>query len=543
MTSYFNQGVYKKSYLLEFRMNNMVTDAVAFSVPLQSEDITNAQRVSETKTFGGSIIEDYGNDIVPITLSSTTVNNNPRLIYKGSLGTEIKTGNEEIQYINSLISKYGENENLKGKTVYLYSLSEKGNNQQYWKVAIKSFQTKRNKDKPFSYDWTLQCIGYKDSNSKFNFGDKFSNFLNKCYSFIDQINSITATLYEGISYLRSGLDYITSIQKLADDFSNSLVNLEYALLTSMDVPFDYIIETAGLLKDSKNNAKRFVNAGTSKMQETAENIKSITYELDTMIHKIDETTIPTDVKEYYGVENSTDVKNAWISDSNDLVGNTENLYVEVKNFTGNIGYSVIPGDTGEDDKVIITYGYTEKKVTSGDTWDSIAIQVYGDPTLASVIALYNGFDNRDSLNIGDTIFIPVLSATDVIKGNNEIYNKFGIKDNRGIDLFIKNGDFATFQGDLGTVDGINNINQAIKNRLQTNVENRVRLTVYGIKSTIGSNAEAESYLISSIQETLAQEPRIKSVDKIIYQGSGDHIQITVEYTDIDDEKQTFGGVY
>lgn len=71
-------------------MNNMVTDAVAFSVPLQSEDITNAQRVSETKTFGGSIIEDYGNDIVPITLSSTTVNNNPRLIYKGSLGTEIK---------------------------------------------------------------------------------------------------------------------------------------------------------------------------------------------------------------------------------------------------------------------------------------------------------------------------------------------------------------------------------------------------------------------------------------------------------------------
>lgn len=311
----------------------------------------------------------------------------------------------------------------------------------------------------------------------------------------------------------------------------------------MDVPFDYIIETAGLLKDSKNNAKRFVNAGTSKMQETAENIKSITYELDTMIHKIDETTIPTDVKEYYGVENSTDVKNAWISDSNDLVGNTENLYVEVKNFTGNIGYSVIPGDTGEDDKVIITYGYTEKKVTSGDTWDSIAIQVYGDPTLASVIALYNGFDNRDSLNIGDTIFIPVLSATDVIKGNNEIYNKFGIKDNRGIDLFIKNGDFATFQGDLGTVDGINNINQAIKNRLQTNVENRVRLTVYGIKSTIGSNAEAESYLISSIQETLAQEPRIKSVDKIIYQGSGDHIQITVEYTDIDDEKQTFGGVY
>lgn len=541
--SYFNQGVYKKSYLLEFRMNNSVTDAVAFSVPLQSEDINNGQRISETKTFGGSVIEDYGNDIVNINLSGTTVNNSPRLIYKGSLGTEIKTGNEEIQYINSLISKYGENDKLKGKTVYLYSLSEKNGNQQYWKVAIKNFQMKRNKDKPFSYDWTLQCIGYKDTNSKFNFGDKFSNFLNKCNSIINTINTISSQIYDGISYLRNGLDYIAAIDKLAEDFSNSLINLEYALLSGLEVPFDYIMEASGLINPTSNYAKRFVNSGTTKIQDIAENMKTIAYQLDDLIHHIDESTIPTDVKEYYGVENSTDVKNAWISDVNSLVSNTENLYVNVKGFTGTIGYSVIPGDNGVDDTIVVTYGYSEKKVTTGDTWDSIATTVYGNPSLAAVIALYNGFDNRDELTVGNTIYIPILSATDIVKGNNQIYNKFSIKDNRGVDLYIKNGDFSAFQGDLGFIDGINNVNQAIKNRLQTNIENRVRLTVYGIKATIGSSVEAESYLISSIQETLLQEPRIKTVDRIIYRGSGDNINITVEYTDIDDEKQTFGGVY
>ena len=69
MAELLNANYWKKAYLLEFRKNEEVTDAFTFSVPPESEEFLFPQRKNETKTFGGAVVADYGNDLVQVNLS------------------------------------------------------------------------------------------------------------------------------------------------------------------------------------------------------------------------------------------------------------------------------------------------------------------------------------------------------------------------------------------------------------------------------------------------------------------------------------------
>jgi hypothetical protein len=109
-------------------MNNVLTDAFTFSVPPESEEFSFPQRKNETKTFGGAVIADYGNDTVQINLSGSTINQEIKLIYKSSLGVSEMTGEQEIFYLRDLLKKYGTRDNLQNKEVYLYSLNGGGRN-------------------------------------------------------------------------------------------------------------------------------------------------------------------------------------------------------------------------------------------------------------------------------------------------------------------------------------------------------------------------------------------------------------------------------
>ena len=128
MPKLLNADYWKKAYLLEFRKNDELTDAFTFSVPPESEEFIFPQRKSETKTFGGGVIAEYGNDFVQISLSGSTINQELKLIYKSRLGTDNLTGEQEIFYLRDLLRDYGKQNNLQGKQVYLFSLNGGGRN-------------------------------------------------------------------------------------------------------------------------------------------------------------------------------------------------------------------------------------------------------------------------------------------------------------------------------------------------------------------------------------------------------------------------------
>ena len=114
-------------------------------------------------------------------------------------------------------------------------------------------------------------------------------------------------------------------------------------------------------------------------------------------------------------------------------------------------------------------------------------------------------------------------------------------DNYGKDIKIENGDIAILNGDFATVGSTDNLNQAIQNRLQTALDSRIRLNAYGIAASIGNTTEIESYLLTSIYNTVMQDPRIKSIESLSYVGNGDQLEIDLKYIDINNRVRSYGG--
>jgi len=158
-----NRQLYKKAYLLEFLGEDGKTpeDAFCFSVPPESEELTYTQRKTETKTFGGLHVDDYGIDAAKIILSGSTINQELKRIYRGDKSEKWLTGEEEIYYLRDLIQQYKtETVNLK-KKILLYDLSKtKSENassiKNYWQVFIGDFKIRRSSDRPFTYKYTLE---------------------------------------------------------------------------------------------------------------------------------------------------------------------------------------------------------------------------------------------------------------------------------------------------------------------------------------------------------------------------------------------------
>ena len=112
---------WRKAYMLEFLDGGVVKECFTFSLPPESEDFDFPQRITETKTFGGSVFDDYGNDTYKITLSGSTVNEDKKFIYRGL--TKIPrylTGTKEIFELQKIIKNWSDNKVSQG----FFSISE-----------------------------------------------------------------------------------------------------------------------------------------------------------------------------------------------------------------------------------------------------------------------------------------------------------------------------------------------------------------------------------------------------------------------------------
>lgn len=78
-------------------------------------------------------------------------------------------------------------------------------------------------------------------------------------------------------------------------------------------------------------------------------------------------------------------------------------------------------------------------------------------------------------------------------------------------------------------------------RLTTASENRIRLTSYGIRSAIGDTMAMRSYLLSSIEQTVKADPRIKDIEEISFKGNKSALELEIVYTDINGNDGTHTG--
>ena len=205
---------WRKAYMLEFLVDGKVEECFTFSVPPESEEFQFPQRITETKTFGGSVFDDYGNDSYRITLSGTTVNEDKKFIYRGKTkAPKYLTGTKEIFELQNIIKNWADDNVTTGffkkvtgslsggeKTVYLYDLSKMSllqlatgvASRNYWRVFIKDLKIKRDKSKPKTYNYTLEMTAVEDEKKRHN--GLLSSLADVVDGISDVVDGITAVM-------------------------------------------------------------------------------------------------------------------------------------------------------------------------------------------------------------------------------------------------------------------------------------------------------------------------------------------------------------
>lgn len=577
--SYLNSNFWKKSYLLEFKIDGILTDAFTFSVPPEQESFSFPQRKGETKTFGGMVVADYGNDAVQISLSGSTINETLKLIYKSSLGSTELTGSEEIFYLRDLLKKYGSQDKLQRKEVYLYSLNggEVGvkNNPKWWQIFVSTLEISRSKEKPFTYNYKFEAIGLPEvlKKNKFHYNKKDVGFSLKGLTDDNFLSGVQTWTNKLKDYNQTAIDYGASfIGELynAIEMSNSLIDIFETTVSSYANVIKFgTDDIAGFNKDVIGVADRAISSALRFQPSLAADVwNSCVNMVDSFVKIADfALNLPNtygeaywqQVKELFSTsskiiesEDSTQISEEEISDSlitnyNAALNVANAIKVAIKKNLNEQGISVIPGNVENDDQIIITYGYKTIEISDAETsWDQIALKYYGDPSLSCIIAVYNNLPANQPLKAGKKILIPQLDMASNTSADNEVYNVPDVKDNYGSDLKINTitKDFEINNGDIVCIKGADNLQQALLNRYSSEIGSRVRLELYGIQTSIGNDARASSALIqASINQTTVEDPRVESVDNITFLGKGDNLKIQVVYTDINNATKTFGGIY
>jgi uncharacterized repeat protein (TIGR02543 family) len=279
-----NSRLAGKAYMFEFvstkEKNN---EYFSFAVPPESEEFEFGQRITETKTFGGSVLDDYGNDTIPIKISGTTVNDEKKMLYRGGSSREglfkgqpkiaYLTGEKEIFELRKLINEWGSGNKINGKEIYIYDLSKMnwvqklgGSNdnshspvRNYWPVIIKKFTIKRSKDKPITYSYSIDMIGMLDDTHQLPdlFGNvKLKNVLDDIQETIETIQAVV----DVTEFVADAIDETISAAHDVMDTFNALASGDPTkIFDAVDSPVRSLIGVSS--GDLFNKGKSLVKSG------------------------------------------------------------------------------------------------------------------------------------------------------------------------------------------------------------------------------------------------------------------------------------------
>jgi hypothetical protein len=584
--------LWKKAYLIEFvdeRGNTL--ESFTFSVPPESEEITYSQRKSETKTFGGLHVDDYGMDAVKISLSGSTINQDMKKIYNPEKPGEnnMMTGEQEIYYLRDLIHKYKTGDNrTKEIGIILYDLSKTNKGalsgsanggfiKNYWQVFPGDFKIRRASDRPFSYKYSIEftAVDY-DSTRNLNFGNEPSwewvkNALNwskeKCETLKGHIAE--NPVINGMKRVKEKMDEIDSNLRALTSLVDIAANLANSAFIYTDTFLDIANTAYSILNIPRDTTQKTLNLGLEIMNSGLKFMKSV----ESLSHDIQDTLDAAlhDSKEYFFPEEILDrycmMKEEYIDSWKLILWDTEDSANNVVAGTkgNNLPRTFLPvGNTDPEStgvtptygdqegsqenpetgmmKLVPIYGDQETILKDPDTFESLSAEFYGTPDNATVIAMYNGVASLDELNPGDAIKIPILAPL-ARHSLNRIYARPEDRDNYGRDIYLdsEGNTAASVTGDYKLTDGPDNLAQAVLLRLRESVAKRIRLNSYGIRTNISDPVAGVAYILSSIDLTMNAEPRIQSVDAIRFSGKGDSLIVSVDYSDINNAKGNVAG--
>lgn len=547
--SHVDSRLYNRSVMLEIvdrQKPGMPIAAYTITVPPESIEVEEPQRLNMTKTFGGLFIDDYGPDVLKITISGTTGGSDLRRTWTAMGDPTPRNGKASFFHLRDDLMRYKNSYTEYAKyDIYYYDLSSIDDNDDLnrdmsglagasivsprlkavtatadgYVCALQSFRMSRSKDRPLWYSYRIELIGLRPM-GKVTSGAKpginCQNPLTTIDNMVKLWNGINSA-YSKVKGVRDKIDNVFNIVSRAKDEMTAFFRKTNELAV---YPIKTLKRAMGAVKEAADFITAFtvgelgaVGMAESLVTETRDLILSAQIMCADMVAfgKTPKAAGQSggDVAAGGGVTERKNVAMAGVSES--------------ESQTASIVLNAITGETIP----VTVYGHVIEKITDSTTLDGLAMTHYGDPSLNELLALYNGIETTDDLVIGDTIKIPVLVQSSAL--NNYVYEET-LTDVYGRDIRLDSSGniMLSYGNDFATIEGPDNVVQAVNLRLSEPLGARLRLALYGIRAAIGSPFNSRSpfaYLTANIKDTLTQDPRVREVRDIILRADGDTLRL------------------
>ena len=558
--------IYRKSILIEFRLDDSIVESFILPVPPESIEINQGMRKTITQTFDSAIIDNLGLALGKITIKGHTgdlrelretiggpnkIKIGPfnsaeaaeqilRRIVQYPIATNTKDNFEKLECRFYDLSQYVEHK----EDDFNFDKSKSAPPPGYI-VSLDNYSVSRNSDKYGYYQYSLEAtiLEYLGKYRKPKLETRYKIVPKpnpqKTKKLLEEYNETMAKVVKGIEKTRSEILGVVG-------FTNKVVNDIFQPLNDIGNAVDDIISVnntfISIIDDSIDQTLYLSRLPVKIVKTFIKTCRNLAHALGEVPYKLSKEMV--DIAEEYA--EIDDLIEETFNSSIKFFDNQKKLLEELYTQTiPRILGTPIKMPTEEKDEEtteteteaseITIYGYKTLQKTPETTPARLASQYLNDPTKIVAILLTNNVSDWDSIPVGSTIKVPIINP--IIQNQNNIVldnNPLGVL---GTDLKRdENGNLkADKQGNLKLVSGTENLSQAVLNRLDHTVGADVRRQAYGIQINIGDeqgSEAAQGYVMNSILDTLRQEPRIKEVNSIDFSLDGNTIIINVDITSI-----------
>ena len=549
-------NLYRQSVFIEFRDGDQIVESLMLPLPPQSIKITQSMKKNISQTTNGAFLNHYGLGLGTISLNGHTGGYGE---LRKTIGGPSQTtegpwdSGKSAQEILHRIARYPNAKNTKANferlecriydlTIYQHQTafqqhknSKSIRNPLGYVVSIDNFSMDRSADKYGYYYYTLNAtiLGYLGEYRQHKFQDPlplppslkaFWQFIGKVQEATAKINNIRGKVVGALATANSVVNAVQSITQLAESvraWKRIPAQVQGLLNNSIDTTYDIAASSARLTKDAYRVSKDIYNRSAALLEKVNKDFgESLKGEYESVYREI-EADIAGNVAYWKHI-------------------NAAATAMEAQNKTKNAQSNAAAGapssfaaDSQSNKETSQTYRIVIKSADM--SLDKLAWQYLGDYRQGAVILAANNIDDWDAVAAGTEIKIPLTRPQEQDQ-NNRIFSE-NPADILGVDIaHDEDGELMfTDDGNLQRVSGTENLIQAVRHRLDTKLGADVRKAGYGILLQAGEalgSEQAQSYVSTSILDTLAQEPRIKKVQELQYDIEGDSVVIQIAFESV-----------